>query len=126
MTEEQLEKIKEEAYAQIIWGDDKQEVVQFLIGQGVSIEEADKFVKQASRERAAEIRRQGFQNILIGGLMIAGSLIGITIYYSVSEVVLLKLVGLIAVPGVIGIFQVLKGISRLLLGKETGAISEME
>ena len=126
MTPERLESLKEQAYARIIWGDRKQEVVQFLVEGGMPYQEAELAVKEALRDRAAEVRKQGFQNLFLGSLMIAGSIIGAITYWNLSPVIHTLIMGLILIPAAYGLFSVLRGIPRLLMGKETGAVSDME
>ncbi len=69
MTPEQIEKLEEQAYARIIWGEGKKEVVQSLIGEGVLRDEAERIVKESLKDRAAEIRKEGVRNVLWGTLL---------------------------------------------------------
>ncbi len=126
MMPEQIEKLEEQAYAQIIWGDGKKEVIQFLLGKGVCREEAERIVKESLKDRAAEIRKEGVRNILWGALMLAGSLAGAFTYYSISHVIYMKLMVLILIPGGYGAFKLLKGIPRVIMGTESGSISSMD
>lgn len=131
MTPEQIEKLEEQAYAQIIWGDSKTDVIQFLLGKGVRREDAERIVKESLKDRAAEIRKEGVRNIWWGSLMLAGSLAGAFIYYANAPQVFsnrrsAKLMVLILLPGVYGTFKLLKGIPRVILGMESGSISSMD
>lgn len=126
MTPEQVEKLEEQAYAQIIWGDGKKEVLQFLLGKGVTREEAERIVKDSLKDRAAEIRKEGIRNVIWGSLMLAASLAAAFTYYSISQVIYMKMMIIILIPGGYGAFKLLKGIPRLILGMESGAISSMD
>ena len=126
MTPEQIEKLEEQAYARIIWGEGKKEVVQSLIREGVPWEEAERIVKESLKDRAAEIRKEGVRNVLWGTLLIGLSSIAIIIYFSISTVIYDRFAGILLIPGAYGLFKLYKGIPRLLLGMESGSISGMD
>ena len=126
MTDEQIEKLEEQAYAQIIWGEDRKEVLQSLLGKGVPREEAERIVRDSLKDRAAEIRKEGIRNIIWGTVLVGISVVAIAAYYHFSAVIYFKLVGVLMVPGVYGLFRLSKGIPRLVLGKESGSISGMD
>jgi len=126
MTPEQIEKLEEQAYARIIWGEGKKEVVQSLLGEGVPREEAERIVKESLKDRAAEIRKEGFRNVLWGTLLFAGAALGFYCDLKYPSFNRGKAWGVFCVLIVFGLFFLVKGGFRLLLGKESGSISGMD
>ena len=101
-------------------------MIQFLLGRGVPREEAERIVKESLKERALEIRKEGVRNVLWGGILLAISAVAIITYYELSAVVFYKLVGVLMIPGAYGIYRLMNGIPRLILGRESGSISGMD
>ena len=60
------EQVEHEARAKIFWGDSPQEVIKFLMMNGVSYQEAQAIVAGLSKERSAATRANGVRKILIG------------------------------------------------------------
>ena len=58
-----------EARAKIFWGDATEEVVKFLMRQGVSVAEARELVAAMFQERAKTIRRNGVKKVVVGTAM---------------------------------------------------------
>jgi hypothetical protein len=57
---------KHEARAKIIWGNSKDSVIQYLMVQGYTVEEASETVNSFYQERVASVRANGFKQIFIG------------------------------------------------------------
>src|SRR5260221_10355619 len=72
-----------EARAKILWGDAPEEVVRFLMGQGIAVPEASAIVEELFQERAATIRRSGIVKMVGGGLLICVPIVAWYIFNSI-------------------------------------------
>ena len=126
MNPDQLAKLREEAYAEIIWGADSKEVHRSLMESGVPGGVATGIVEQAVRDRAIEIRRLGRKNILMGtALLLAG--VGIVIFFLQDRLSRhSRSIALGVIIAAWGIHLLIRGVIRLISGKEQGCIARME
>src|SRR5579863_2653407 len=60
-----------EARAKVSWGDTEEAVIQYLMMQGYSVQEAREISAQMFKERRAETRVNGIRKIIIGGCLMA-------------------------------------------------------
>src|SRR5882672_7573322 len=72
------DKIISEARARVIWGEPSLTVRDFLISNGVSAAVAEAKLKEFQFERRRELRKIGFRNVLIGGILAGAA--GATLY----------------------------------------------
>ena len=63
------DKIISEARAKVIWGEPSLTVRDFLISNGVPEVVAEAKLKEFQFERSRELRKIGFRNVLIGGIL---------------------------------------------------------
>ena len=126
MTDERLQKLEEQAFAKVIWGESEQDVLDFLTSSAVPKTEAERIISESFRERRADVRKIGLSQIFTGlGLLIAGAGAAIA-YWTLSHIIHLGIMAaLIALAG-FGLFRILKGISRVVAGNDKGSISDME
>lgn len=115
--------VTHEARAKMLWGDDKPNVVRFLMMQGLSAPEAQKLAEALFAERAKTIRANGVMKALTGvGLICVplAAFIGMSLVGAVS----FQLLGIAGVFGLWGIYRLLKGIIMFVSPKsEPGDVS---
>ena len=97
-----------EARAKIFWGDAPDEVVKFLMRQGVSVAEAQELAAAFFLERAKTIRRNGIKKVIVGTSMMCVPVIFFLICSSVG-VLPLKLFAVTIMVGLWGAWMALKG-----------------
>src|SRR5215510_5057443 len=66
-----------EARAKISWGDPPQEVLKYLMMQGISYEEAAPMVDAMYQERAATIRKTGITRVVMGLVFMCAPLVAL-------------------------------------------------
>jgi hypothetical protein len=97
-----------EARAKIFWGDAPEEVVKFLMRQGISAAESQELVSAMFMERAKTIRRNGIKKVFMGiGLMC----IPVAFFFGCMSVGYLpmKIFAVTIMVGLYGTYQALKG-----------------
>jgi hypothetical protein len=117
-------KAEVEARSKIIWGDPPKEVVQFLMMQGFSHEDATVSVRAMFQERATALQGIGIKKIVTGMALMAVPVVAILIfaYFHVAFITLLAFA--IAV-GLWGAWMFLRGSIMLLFPKlEAGDVSD--
>lgn len=113
-----------EARAKISWGDPPQEVVKYLMMQGISYEEAAPFVDSLFQERAATIRRTGILRIVIGLGLIAVPVFTLFMFARIGATSL-TLLAMAVMAGVWGIWMLLKGVFMLVSPRtESGDVAD--
>ncbi len=112
-----------EARAQIFWGDAPQEVVKFLMRQGIAVPEASALVDELFQERAATIRRNGIRKVVIGIPLICVPIAAWFIFAS-ARFIPMKLFALTIMAGLYGAWMALKGTIMFFAPKsEPGDVS---
>src|SRR5207248_269622 len=61
-----LAQVTHEARAKMMWGDTTQQVMSFLMIQGLPLAEAKKLAEDLFKERASTVRKTGFRKIFTG------------------------------------------------------------
>jgi hypothetical protein len=105
-----------EARAKIFWGDPPDEVVKFLMCQGISVAEAQALVAPMFRERAKTIRRNGITKFVLGTALVC---VPVAFYLIFSRIgfMPMKLFALTVMLGLWGGWMLLKGIIMFLAPK---------
>ncbi len=112
-----------EARAQILWGDAREEVIRFLMRQGVPVADASAIVDELLQERVATIRRNGIIRIVSGGLLICVP-IAAWIIFNILGYILVKTLAFTIIGGLYGISLVVKGVGMAFAPKsEAGDVS---
>ena len=114
-----------EARARVMWGTPPDEIREWLRSQGLGPAEVDAVVSQCLRERAAEVRKAGLRDLVVGsGLFLAGAA-GIAIIFALDTRVD-RLLGLSGIGVAVGLWRIVTGIDRLLSGsKAPGSLTDM-
>jgi len=112
-----LESILTEARAKIFWGEEPKSVQGLLVASGVANEaQAKALVGEYVRERNKSARAEGLKRIIIGGVMIAISGLLLWGYFllRIPHYIGHKAAYLFAVPAVLGLAKLSKGITQLI------------
>jgi hypothetical protein len=118
------EQAETEARAKIMWGDEQQEVIKYLLTQGYSGDEARTLVAQFFDERAKTIRQNGISKTFTGIGMILVPIIAWTAFKA-SGIIPLKLFGITLAIGAWGVWRVVSGVIMFLSPRsESGDVSE--
>lgn len=123
--DEELKKVLVEARARIIWGNPISETTGWLKEKGLSETQIETVIQTCMHERAAEIRKRGFSDVVIGAsLVIAGLLILVLLSGDRREFG--RSLVYIMVGVIYGAWRVFRGIGRLIDGaKIRGSLTEM-
>ena len=97
-----------EARAKIFWGDSTDEVVKFLMRQGISVAESKELVAAMFQERAKTIRRNGIKKVVVGASMMCVPVIFFLVCLRVGYLPL-KLFAVTIMLGLWGAWMALKG-----------------
>ena len=97
-----------EARAKILWGDAPEEVVRFLMGQGIPVPEASAIVEELFQERTATLRRSGIAKMVGGGLLICVPIVAWYIFNSLGYIYV-KLFAFMVIAGFYGVWIGIKG-----------------
>ena len=115
---------KHEARAKILWGDAPEEVVRFLMGQGIAVPEASAIVEELFQERAATLRRNGIIKMVGGGLLICVPIVAWYIFNSLGYIYV-KLFAFMVIAGFYGVWIGIKGAMMCFDPKaESGDVAE--
>ncbi len=113
-----------EGHAKILWGDSPDEVVKFLMRQGISAEEAKELVGPWCRERTSTIRRNGITKIVLGTVMLCAP-VGFLIVSLMAGTLLMMPFAVTIMIGFWGLCKIIKGIFMIFAPKsERGDVSE--
>ena len=113
-----------EARAKIFWGDSTDEVVKFLMRQGISVAESKELVAAMFQERAKTIRRNGIKKVVVGASMMCVPLIFFLVCLRVGYLPL-KLFAVTIMLGLWGAWMALKGTIMFFAPKsEPGDVAE--
>ena len=120
-----------EARARIIWGETSLSVRDFLLSNGISEVVAEAKITEFVIERAAEIRRRGIKEMVVGGTVL-GAVCAVLFYlmfaYGTRFVIVWFARGfvLLALIGFYGIWKLWHGVMHLALPRsEHKAISDL-
>lgn len=105
-----------EARAKMMWGDEPQQVVKFLMIQGYSAQEASELVHEMHRERLATLRSDGIKKIVFGVAMVCVP-IGSYIFFASLGYLPLKLLAVTVMVGLYGAYQAVNGTFMLVAPK---------
>ncbi len=119
MSQAELERLAVQARARITWGESQASVRDWLAAQGITEPWIDKILILVMAERSRSIRHKGLWDLFIGLTAIA---LGIGLAYGL--VVIKNVFGIVPMYGVIiaagvalyGLYRILGGIARLILG----------
>ena len=113
-----------EARAKVSWGDSQEEVIKFVMIQGLGYEEAVAMVQPMYKERAATIRANGIKKIFVGAAFVCVPIVAFFIFLSVGYIPL-KLFAITVAVGLWGAWMILKGIIMMIAPKsEPGDVAE--
>lgn len=113
-----------EARAKILWGDEPEEVIKYLVIKGVHPDQATALVQVMSKERTSTIRANGIRKIFIGAGMVCVPIVALVIFLSIGYI-LLKVFAITIMIGVWGLWVILKGTFMILAPKsEAGDVAE--
>lgn len=118
------EQAKVEARAKILWGDEADEVIKFLVIKGFHPDEAAEIVHPLLKERTSTIRTNGIRKIFIGSGLICVPIVALIVFLSMGYIPL-KVFAVTVMIGFWGLWMVLKGIFMVLAPKsEAGDVAE--
>ena len=114
--------VAHEARAKIFWGDPPQEVLKFLMINNVPRQEAMEIIRELSRERTVQMRKNGLIKIFSGILMICVPIGG---WFGGMVVISIKLFAFMVMLGLWGFYRLIKGILMVVAPKmQQGDVSE--
>jgi hypothetical protein len=119
------DQVEVEARAKTLWGDSREEVVKFIMMQGISAAEATEIAAGLFAERTATIRNTGLKKILMGIPMTLFPIIAWIFFVAVIHVLFIKIWALTMVVGLYGMYCLLKGLIMFFSpGSEPGDVSD--
>lgn len=114
-----------EARAKTLWGDPREEVVKFLMMQGINAAEATEIAAGLFAERVTIIRGAGVKKILISLPLMASPFVFWIVCAIAFHMVPLKIWALTVAAGIYGLYCLLKGLIMFLSpGSEPGDVSD--
>lgn len=118
------EQVEAEARAKVVWGDAREEVLKYLMIQGLSAPEATALADEMYQERAASIRAIGLKKFIMGIPLMAVP-VAAWFYFLSIRVMSAKLLGLAMVIGLYGAYLFLKGMIMFVSPKsEPGDVGD--
>jgi hypothetical protein len=118
------EQVEIEARAKTFWGDSREEVVKFLMMQGISAPEAMTLAEEFFQERAQTIRGMGLKKIFIGVPLMAVPLVAWISFMSMRFIPM-KIFALTIMVGLYGTWLLLKGLIMFFSPKsEPGDVAD--
>jgi len=119
------DQVEVEARAKTHWGDSREEVVKFIMMQGISAAEAMEMADVLFAERTAAIRSAGMKKILMGVPMIAFPIVAWIFMIAVVHLLFVKIWALTLMVGLYGMYCLLKGLIMFFSpGSEPGDVSD--
>ena len=114
-----------EARAKTLWGDSREEVVKYLMMQGINATEATELADGLFSERSGIIRGAGLKKIVFGVPMMAFPVIAWIFFVVELRFVPVKLWALTLMVGIYGMYWFFKGLIMFFSpGSEPGDVSE--
>jgi hypothetical protein len=118
------EQVEAEARAKVVWGDPREEVLKYLMIQGLSAAEATDLADEMYQERAATIRGLGLKKFLLGIPLMAVP-VATWFYFLSIRVMSAKLLGIAIMIGLYGMWLFMKGMIMFVSPKsEPGDIGD--
>ncbi len=115
-------KVTNEARAKTMWGDSQEDVMKFLMMQGLPRAEATNLSKALFAERTSAVRGNGFRKILTGVAMMCVPVVAFVIFKAIGFFPI-KLMGIAGAVGLWGAYLVLRGTLMFLSPKlESGDV----
>jgi hypothetical protein len=108
LDQDELTNLDYEARAMIMWGDDKEKVLEFLRSNGISHDEASHQVEFMINERTVTVRRNGTAKSLKGIALIMVPIVALIIF-ACMDIFPVKLFALTMIPGLYGGWLVTQG-----------------
>ena len=109
----------DEARARILWGESPAEVEHWLVGRGLTEEQAEVIIREIGKERAFGIRRSGLRSIRTGVLLLLGGIaLGIVIGF--LRRIPAVLAGAAWLFTIYGAYKILTGLLRVLTAGHPG------
>jgi hypothetical protein len=102
-----------EARAKISWGDSQDDVIKYLMLQGISAPEAQELVQVMFKERLAALRVKGIRKIVTGFGMMCVPVIAWGTFAHIG-IISLKLMAITVMVGLYGCWELLNGILILV------------
>jgi hypothetical protein len=117
-------RLEAEARAKMLWGDSRQEVVKFVMMQGLPRDEALAFVETLMRERVAALRGIGIRKIIIGCCLVAVPVVAWFGFES-AGVLPVQAFALLVMLGLYGLYLAFRGCFMVFLPKmEPGGVAD--
>jgi len=118
------ERAEVEARAKVFWGDDRKEVIKFLMMNGHDVHEATALVQEMRKERASSIQSKGIRKTFtgIGMMCVPVVYFGACLMIGYISLMLLGLTGAVALWGA---WRTLDGLLMFFNpGSETGDVAD--
>ncbi len=106
------EQLETQARAKILWGEEPEQVVTYLISYGLDAQDAWGMVQEMQAERRATIRASGIKKIIIGVPLIFVP-VGAWFAFQHAGYISIKLFGITIAIGVFGAWKLISGIFNL-------------
>jgi hypothetical protein len=118
------EQAQHEARAKAMWGDTKDQITGYLLGQGFGYPEAQEIAEQLFKERASAVRANGIRKVIIGSGLVCVPIIALIIFLAIG-VIPLKLLAITVMIGLYGLWLVINGILMAVAPKsERGDVAD--
>ena len=116
--------IEQEARAKILWGDQPEEVIKYLVIKGVQPDEAAGVVRVMLKERSSAIRGNGVRKMVIGAVLVGVPIAALIMFIKIG-VISFTIMGITGAVGLWGGWMAFTGIFMLLAPKsEAGDVAE--
>lgn len=117
-------RVETEARAKILWGDSREEVIAFMVVQGIDRGEATEFVDEVLNERVQAIRGAGLRKIFIGIPLIGLPFLAWFCFMAIHRIYVYALAFTI-MAGLYGIWSLLTGLIMFISPKkESGDVAD--
>jgi hypothetical protein len=110
------EQAKHEARAKAMWGDSRDQITGYLLGQGFAYPEAMEITEEVFKERTAAVRANGIRKIITGFGMVCLPVIAFIIMLAIHLFILYVFAAAV-LAGVYGLWQLFNGILMALSPK---------
>jgi len=104
------DQVEIEARAKTFWGDSREDVIKFIMMQGVNAAEATELAAGLFVERAQIIRSAGIKKVVIGIPLIALPIVLWFVFLATIHFVPVKLWALTLMAGIYGMYCLFKGL----------------
>src|SRR5690349_11043902 len=104
------DQVETEARAKTFWGDSREEVIKYIMMQGINAAEATELSEGLFAERAQIIRGAGVKKVIIGIPLIALPIVLWFVFLATLRFVPIKLWALTCMAGLYGMYCLFKGL----------------